>query len=107
MPYTEAKWENRIDRITGKAKDPRQIERVPAGVKFRVEFIINVWDDDIEREQEMINLLKEGLRLLQEDYLGGSGSRGYGQIKFGILEYRNCTKENNWKGEEHPSKIEL
>lgn len=97
MPYTESKWENSIDRKKGTATSPRQLERVPAGAKFDVEFIINVWDND--NETELIKLLKEGLTVLENDYLGGSGSRGYGQIK--IIdrgENIELTPENHWKG---------
>lgn len=79
-PFTEGKWENVIDRIKGTAEHPRQTERIPAGVSFDVEFILNIWDDD--DEQEMTGLLKKGMKALENDYLGGSGSRGYGQVKF-------------------------
>ena len=83
-PFTEGKCENVIDRIKGTAKDPRQTERIPAGVSFDVEFILNIWDDD--DDQEMLGLLKEGIKALENDYLGGSGSRGYGQVKFDELK---------------------
>ena len=83
-PYTEGKWENVIDRLKGTAEHPRQTERVPAGVSFGVEFIINVWDDD--NEEEFVALLKEGIKALENDYLGGSGSRGYGQVRFSELK---------------------
>jgi len=88
MPYTEIKFENVIDRVKGMAEHPRQIERIPAGAKFNIEFIINIFretDDEGKEEtddpEELVNLLNEGLKALQEDYLGGSGSRGYGQVK--------------------------
>jgi len=81
MPYTEGKWENTIDRVKGTAEHPRQIERVPAGVFFRVEFIINVWDGD--KKEDLLGLLYEGIKALENDYLGGNGSRGYGQVRFG------------------------
>lgn len=81
MPYTEGKWENVINRIKGTAEHPRQTERIPAGVEFATEFIINLWDDD--DEQQLLTLFNEGIHALENDYLGGSGSRGYGQIKFG------------------------
>ena len=91
-PYTEGKWENVIDRTKGTALHPRQIERIPAGVAFEVEFVINVWDDD--KEEELVRLLKEGIKAIENDYLGGSGSRGYGQVKFGELDIKqglfNC-----------------
>ena len=94
MPYTENKFENVIDRVKGIAQHPRQTERVPAGAKFNAEFVINVWDDD--DEQEMMALFEKGIRLLENDYLGGSGSRGYGQIKFGEMKKTELSDANNW-----------
>ena len=95
MPYTENKFENVIDRVKGIAQHPRQTERVPAGAVFNAEFIINVWDDDDEKE--LIALFEKGIRLLENDYLGGSGSRGYGQIKFGEMKKTELSDTNNWK----------
>lgn len=96
MPFTENKWENVIDRINGKAEHPRQTERVPAGAVFNAEFILNIWDGD--DEAEMMELFEKGIHLLENDYLGGSGSRGYGQIKFGKLDNKTIlSEENNWK----------
>ncbi len=94
MPYTENKFENVIDRVKGIAQHPRQTERVPAGAEFNAEFIINVWDDD--DEQELMSLFEKGIRLLENDYLGGSGSRGYGQIKFGEMKRTELSDANNW-----------
>lgn len=94
MPYTENKFENVIDRVRGIAQHPRQTERVPAGAVFNAEFIINVWDDD--DEQELMALFEKGIRLLENDYLGGSGSRGYGQIKFGEMIKTELSDANNW-----------
>lgn len=93
MPYTENKYENTIDRVTAKA-NPRNMERVPAGAEFNAEFVINVWDDD--DEQELMALFEKGIRLLENDYLGGSGSRGYGQIKFGERKPIELSDANNW-----------
>ena len=95
MPYTENKWENVIDRTKGVAEHPRQSERVPAGAVFNAEFVLNIWDDD--NEQELMALFEKGIRLLENDYLGGSGSRGYGQIKFGELERTELSDANDWK----------
>lgn len=94
MPYTESKWENTIKRKEGTAEHPRQTERVPAGAIFDAEFILNIWDDD--NEEELKELFKKGIRLLENDYLGGSGSRGYGQIKFGEFKETVLSEENNW-----------
>ena len=95
MPYTENKWENVIHRTKGVAENPRQSERVPAGAEFNAEFIINVWDND--DEQSLTDLFMKGIRLLENDYLGGSGSRGYGQIKFGEFKRTELSETNNWK----------
>lgn len=93
MPYTEGKWENSINRIAGTAKNPRLSERVPADVEFDVEFIINIWDSD--KEEELLSLLEEGIKAIENDYLGGSGSRGYGQVKFGERKRQDILFNNN------------
>jgi CRISPR-associated protein Csm3 len=85
MPYTELKHENVIHRITGKAEHPRQTERIPAGAKFDINIVINVWDTDGDGSK-LVKLLEKGIKALENDYLGGSGSRGYGQVKFGELK---------------------
>ncbi|MFT4154568.1 type III-A CRISPR-associated RAMP protein Csm3 [Parafilimonas sp.] len=86
MPFTEIKAENSINRIEGTAKDPRFIERVPAGSFFDIQFVINIItvndEDKNVKEQEHLKLFYESIKLLEDDYLGGSGSRGYGQVKF-------------------------
>lgn len=91
MPFTENKYENTIDRKTGITVRGglRQTERVPAGVSFDLSFVLNIWDND-EDGKKSLNLLKEGIYALEHDYLGGSGSRGYGQISITtIKEYSN------------------
>lgn len=95
MPYTEGKWENVIDRVKGTAEHPRQMERIPAGVFFDVEFVVNVWDND--KEKDLLDLLQKGINALENDYLGGSGSRGYGQIKFDDLKYSHADETTEWK----------
>ena len=86
MPFTEIKFENVINRIKGTAEHPRQLERIPAGVNFDVEFVFNIIGDENSdpdnTEKEFINLFLSGIKLLEDDYLGGSGSRGYGRVKF-------------------------
>lgn len=98
MPYTEGKNENSINRITA-GSTPRLIERVPAGAEFKAEFIINKWDDEDETSQ--FELFKEAVSLLENDYLGGNGSRGYGQIQFHFAPKSIVfSHENDWRGEE-------
>lgn len=96
MPYTENKYENTIDRVRGIAEHPRQTERVPAGAIFSAEFILNVWEGESESEQ--LALLRKGMTALENDYLGGSGSRGYGHIRFGELKMEELCEGNNWGG---------
>jgi CRISPR-associated protein Csm3 len=97
MPFTEVKFENVIDRLTGTAKNGgiRQIERVPAGAEFDIEFVINVMED--ANEGEFIALLDAGIALLQHDYLGGSGTRGYGQVSIKLNEPIHKTAEEYLK----------
>lgn len=77
----EVKTENRIDRIKGVAEHPRQAERVPSGATFDFRLSIKVLDTDGDGA-ELRRVLFQGLRLLELDSLGGSGSRGYGKVKF-------------------------
>jgi|SRR5579875_1114373 CRISPR-associated protein Csm3 len=78
LPLTEVKSENSIDRIKGVAKNPRQTERVVAGVRFRFQAAVK----ELEGDTNLVATLLTGMRLLELDSLGGSGSRGYGKIKF-------------------------
>ena len=67
-----------IDRITAKA-NPRTFERVPAGAQFKLNMVLNIFEG--ENEQRLKETLQLAIRLLQDDYLGGHGSRGYGQVE--------------------------
>ncbi|MEQ3164205.1 type III-A CRISPR-associated RAMP protein Csm3 [Parabacteroides goldsteinii] len=78
LPYTESKTEVAMDRITAKA-NPRTFERVPAGAQFKLNMVLNIFEG--ENEQRLKETLKLAIRLLQDDYLGGHGSRGYGQVE--------------------------
>lgn len=78
----EEKYEASIDRITS-AANPRPMERVPPGVEFEFEIVYNVEDEDDMWKDDIRNLFK-AMKLLEDDYLGGSGSRGYGKVRFSI-----------------------
>ncbi len=73
----ELKYENALDRITSRA-NPRNQERVPRGSKFGFEIIVSEYEGDTDN----FRLVLEGLRLLEDSYLGGSGTRGYGKVEF-------------------------
>lgn len=78
LAFTEVKSENSIDRIKGTALNPRFTERVPADAEFRFSLTIKQMEGDANLE----DFLFDGLKLLEMDALGGSGSRGYGRISF-------------------------
>lgn len=75
---TEVKSENAIDRLTCQSS-ARTLERVPAGAKFRVRLVLDILCPE---DRELVAKLAEGLRLLEDDALGGGGSRGSGRVKF-------------------------
>lgn len=75
--YAESKTENAIDRIKVKS-NPRTIERVPAGAVFGINLVLDIYEGD--DEAKLKETLQHGIRLLEADYLGGNGSRGYGQV---------------------------
>ncbi len=77
---TETKMENMIDRIRGVAEHPRNTERVPAGATFDFALTVRIHDGD-----DLLAMVYEGLRLLELTGLGGSGSRGYGKVRFATL----------------------
>ncbi|WP_274584115.1 type III-A CRISPR-associated RAMP protein Csm3 [Neisseria leonii] len=83
---TEVKSENRINRIAGTAEHPRQTERVPAGARFDFKLTVKEFDGD---DKALLDTLLQGLKLLEWDSLGGSGSRGYGKVKFENLRVNN------------------
>lgn len=87
LPLTEEKAEVVIDRIQGKAHriGPRHTERVPAGARFDLAMSFRLYDvggDGGAYDRKCLNWLLAGLSLLEQDALGGSGSRGYGRIRF-------------------------
>ncbi len=79
LPYSEIKWEATIDRVTSAAV-PRQIERVPAGAIFSdFEMVYSIYD---EANVSHLPKVLEAMQLLEDDYLGGLGSRGGGKVRF-------------------------
>jgi CRISPR-associated protein Csm3 len=78
----EVKSENRISRISGEAEHPRFTERVPAGALFDFRLSIKRLNGDGD---DLLNTVLQGLKLLELDSLGGSGSRGYGKVRFDHL----------------------
>ena len=90
---TEVKSENAVDRITSQA-NPRTLERVPAGARFRFRMVMDVL---CVEDKPLLARLAEGLRLLEDDALGGGGSRGSGRVTFGTLNLL-------WRGKDYYAK---
>ena len=87
---TEVKSENAIDRITSQA-NPRTLERVPAGARFRIRMVLDILCPE---DSVLPPLVIQGLRLLEDDALGGGGSRGNGRVRFDKLRLA-------WRGKDY------
>ena len=90
---TEVKSENAVDRITSQA-NPRTLERVPAGARFRFRLVLDVL---CAEDKPLLARVVESLRLLEDDALGGGGSRGNGRVSFGGLTLI-------WRGKDYYAK---
>lgn len=90
LPFTEVKWETSLDRVTA-AATPRQVERVPAGAIFApLELVYNVYEEaDVNRFMHLL----DAMQFLEDDYLGGLGTRGSGKIAFQELSLTARTRE--------------
>jgi len=83
----EEKIEVKIDREKGSALQGgnRTQERIAAGAVFDFELMIRVFDgDDVEKFKEK---LEEARKIVELEFLGGSGSRGYGQVEIKQFQY--------------------
>ena len=91
LSYTELKTEVAIDRVTS-AASPRNIERVPAGAVFGpAELVFSLYSqEDLRRFRHVL----DGLQLVEDDYLGGAGSRGSGKVKFANLRVTFRVSQN-------------
>jgi CRISPR-associated protein Csm3 len=78
--YTELKTENVIDRVTSEA-NPRTMERVPADSEFSFEMIFDIYRNE---DKKLLKNLFAAMHLLENSALGGSGTRGYGKIRFEV-----------------------
>ncbi|MHB1661179.1 MAG: type III-A CRISPR-associated RAMP protein Csm3 [bacterium] len=100
----EIKTEVSIDRVKGTASGagPRRMERIVSGAEFDFSLAYKIFamdtngGDDGKLDEENFNLLLKGMRMLELDSLGGSGSRGYGKIEFKYLK-KDKTEEIDLK----------
>src|SRR5881227_224266 len=99
---TEVKSENAVDRITSQA-NPRTLERVPAGARFRFRMVLDVLCPE---DKPLVARVAEALRLLEDDALGGGGSRGSGRISLGGLNLKWRSKDYYANGAAETSLVE-
>lgn len=100
MPYTEVKWEAAIDRVTS-AATPRQLERVPANTLFApMELVFSLY---LAEDIALFGHLLSAMKLVEDDYLGGQGSRGSGKVRFEDIRL-TCKKGDTYEtvGEKGP-----
>ena len=106
LPFTEIKTEVSIDRVTS-AANPRQMERVPAGVTFGDQdenkkslndvMVYSIYEgDDCDPQRDVANFatLVRGFQLLEDDYLGGLGSRGSGKVSLKHIQLNVRSNED-------------
>jgi len=99
LKWTEVKFETAINRLTGTALHGslRQVERIPAGARFKdLEVIFSIFE---ENDKDLLKKVFEAMELLEHDYLGGMGSRGYGRIAFKNIEVYWNKKDNYERGD--------
>ncbi|MCS6910952.1 MAG: type III-A CRISPR-associated RAMP protein Csm3 [Anaerolineales bacterium] len=116
LPYTEVKVEVAIDRVTSQA-NPRQIERVPAGVTFAGgQMVYSLYQGefksgkdqngklDPQQDVDHFDTVLMGLQLLEDDYLGGHGARGAGRVR--LKNMKLGFKAGSVNGQSYPADVE-
>lgn len=99
LPKVEVKTEVKINRITSSSEGLRQMERVPVGSKFDFELVYFLMDVE-GLQKDDLSMLKDvflALKLVEDSNLGGSGSRGSGQVRFLMKEPRVKTANDYFK----------
>jgi len=86
---TEIKTEIKINRQKGTAEGGalRTTERIPPKIEFEGDFLMRVIDDNDASLCKSV--IEQGIKLLNNDYLGGSGSRGYGAVEVKLTENKS------------------
>ena len=86
LQYAEVKTENIIDRRTNTARHGglRTQERVPKDTEFDLNISLRIFEGDDEKK--MVEYIREAMDMLEQDYLGGSGTRGYGWVEIKDLK---------------------
>ncbi|MCD6161679.1 MAG: type III-A CRISPR-associated RAMP protein Csm3 [candidate division Zixibacteria bacterium] len=80
----ETKSEIAMDRKSGKVakSGPRPVERIPEGSFVNFSISIRLFEEDTPAiRKEYTEKLADAFDMLENDYLGGCGTRGYGKVK--------------------------
>ena len=87
----------RIDRKTGKAagKALYALERVPEETSFDLEISARIFEND--NLDSIKQWLATGLYFLEQDALGGGGTRGSGHIEFNNISFDGIPLEEKWR----------
>ena len=101
---TEFKSENNITRLDSSAK-PRNLERVPRNLVFDMEINFKVLN--LDKKEEIKEMILKSLKLVEIEGLGGSVSRGSGQVKFENLKIENLFDEKKETKDLNLNDIEL
>jgi CRISPR-associated protein Csm3 len=108
LPFTEVKTEVAIDRVTSAAV-PRQHERVPAGSVFApCEMVFSIYSlnsGNYDGDIALLPHLFKAMALLEDDYLGGQGSRGSGKVKFHNLTIMFKSRQYYEDGKTQPLEL--
>lgn len=109
----EVKAENAIPRVTKNSTKPRQIERVVRGSQFPIDVIYTIYaPENVSNTNKCIcndfRMIQNGFFLIENDYLGGNGTRGHGKVEFSDFQ---CTpicgisEKNTWIHEDKHKNI--
>lgn len=81
--FADVKAEIAMNRVQGKTQDRslREQERVPSGTRFAFSLTVRLFEEDDKRRSGYFEKLGEAFEMLESDYLGGNGTRGYGKVK--------------------------
>jgi CRISPR-associated protein Csm3 len=93
-----------IDRLIGKAGNLRFTERVPAGSEFNLDMVYSIYSDN---DLSNLRTVFEAMSLLEDNYLGGSGSRGYGKVEYKGIQVIVKTKEDYINGVEKKELLKI
>jgi len=87
----------RIDRVSGKAAGGAlfPMKRVPEGAEFDFEISARLFETD--KKDSLKTWLAMGLFLMEQDALGGGGTRGSGYVEFQNVKFDGKEFDQNWR----------